>query len=148
MIRAAKLGDIQQLIELFHSYYLEGNLQNLSWDTEKMTNSIYNAVINEDSEILVVDKGGVIIGAAWCEFVTPYFTDEKALECRVLYIAEAHRGGLSGSSLIKQVGMLGKKRGVPYIDIGTTSEIQTERTARLYKKLGFKHVGYEYRMEN
>lgn len=147
MIREATLADMSDLLELFYTYYKEGNMKWAEWSDGKTRQSILHGVADEEKLLLVAEKGDKIVGALYGELVYPAFSYTPVFDARILYILPEYRGGTLGVQLIKKAKYMSKEAGIPAVNIGVTSEIHTERTAKLYEKLGFNRVGYEYRIE-
>ena len=147
MIREASLTDIPALLELFYNYYKEGNMKWAEWSDGKTRQSILHGITDEEKLLLVAEKSDKIVGALYGELVYPAFSYTPVFDARILYVLPENRGGTLGVQLIKKAKQMNKEAGVPAINIGVTSEIHTERTAKLYEKLGFYRVGYEYRTE-
>jgi N-acetylglutamate synthase-like GNAT family acetyltransferase len=146
MIRKATLADLPALMPLFQVYHDEADWKGFEFDYDRMQHSAYEFITGDKSTVLVVEKGGKIVGYSFCEAVQPIFTSSYILECRILYVLPEWRGSV-GPNLIRYIGKLGKRSGVKAVHLGVTSGITTERTKQLYERLGFKLIGYEHRME-
>lgn len=63
------------------------------------------------------------------------------------YVVPEHRGGL-GIRLIKAYIERAKLLDIDDIHIGVSTGLEPERTGKLYERLGFRHIGGGYAMEN
>lgn len=146
-VRVAELKDIPGLLELCYSYYVEGNTHQLRYDQDKMTNSLYHGIIDEDKDVSLLESGSRIVGFTYSDICDQIYTNDKLLNCHILYVHKDYRVGMNGVKLIKNLTKIAKQIKVSYVYIGIISEIATERTSMLYTKLGYKEIGKDFRLE-
>ena len=58
-----------------------------------------------------------------------------------LFVKPEYRGGRAAYMLIKAFTEWAKAQGATWIQCGTATKIQTEKTINFYKKMGFEHTG-------
>lgn len=147
MIREAKIQDISTLVVLLEEYYEEGNAARLPFEADKLSNNLYSAIIDDEKNVTVLEKKGETIGITISCLVNPLFSSQKVVECQVLFVKKQHRQGNNGVVLIKALSRWAKQEKSPYVYLGIASEINTDRTVALYKALGYKPIGQDFRLE-
>lgn len=147
MIRPAKLSDLPQLMSLCRLYYCEGNAPRLEMDEEKLRRGLYHAIISDDMDMSVLEKDGDVIGYTHSYITDTLFSYDVVIDTDLLYLHPDHRKGHNGAKLIKNLKKIAKKKGAKYVYLGITSEIQEQRTAQLYGKLGYRRIGQDFRLE-
>lgn len=104
----------------------------------KVLGGDYACFVAEDQEIT-----GMIVG-----FVAPHYFTEALIAADLLcYVLPENRGGTYGYRLIKKFEQWAYERGASIVTLGITTGVTTERTASLYKKLGYQQSGILLRKE-
>lgn len=147
MIREATLRDLPEIQNLCHMYYCETIVQRLEYSEEKMRNSLYNAIIEEDRDLSVLVVDDKIVGYTHANITDTLFSYDTVVDCDLLYVHPEYRKGNNGVKLIRNLTKIGKKHDAKYVYLGISSKINEERTVKLYNKLGYKQIGYDFRLE-
>ena len=63
----------------------------------------------------------------------------------ILYVHSAYRGTSAGPRLVKEYIAWARSRGVDSIGIANSTEIDTERVALFYERMGFEKIGYVFK---
>lgn len=139
MIRKALVTDILNLIPIAKEHVEEiGYLDISTFSAIRMSNYFYECISNPNYICLVSDDlKGYMFGYTQ---MSRYNNDLMAID-DLLYVSKEKRGRLVGSQLIKEYIKQAKKRGCKEIQMTTVSDLFTDRTEKLYNKLGFKTTG-------
>ena len=149
MIRAAHELDVPRLAVLAELYTSEvHHHDSMTFDLEFAMSNIATAMMHEDSCILVcVDKSGEVIGFFW-GFVTPLPWSRELIGIdNVLYVMPSVRGKAHGVRLIKAYEQWVKRRGAKQVSLSIASGITEEATGKLYQRMGYEKIGFQYRKE-
>lgn len=146
LVRQANLGDLYQLMDIAEAMHHESpRYSALEFSKEKMQ-ALYIKLIEQDNCLmLVADKDGEVVGGLGGAISEGWFTtDLIASEFGVFLIPE-HRGGITAARMIKQFIDWAKWNGAKMINLGISTGIHTEETAKLYRSLGLKQcsIGFE-----
>jgi|TARA_R100000479_G_C6303986_1_gene171394 GNAT superfamily N-acetyltransferase len=145
MIRAFKSSDKDILLGMAKRMHQESEWSVLPFSDEqagniahKVMGGDYACFVAEDIQVV-----GMIVG-----FVAPhYFTQATIAADLLCYVTPEKRGGTYGFRLIKAFEQWAYEQGASMVTLGITTGINTERTARLYEKLGYKQSGLILRKE-
>lgn len=137
MIRAATHTDVPDLIELGAMMHAESpRFRRLTFRPDKLE-AMARPLMDSGIVLLAEDRGrvvGMIIGAV----IEQFFTDAKTAVDVATYVAPSHRGGPWFVKLIKAFEDKAEDLGAAEITFGISSGVQTERTAQLYEKMGYR----------
>lgn len=147
MIREGTIEDLKELLELGLLYWKEGNMQAAPYDRGVYAGQLLSCLTSDSQLLLVTEQGGRVVGFCLAELIHPIFSAASIVDVRLLYLLPSNRGGYSGPGMIKAVTRWAKANEAVYVQLGITSGINTKKTERLYTKLGYEHVGSEYRKE-
>lgn len=147
LIRKATLKDIPALIELGRTIHAESELSILSYDSEKLSQTLKDLVeskrethcffVAEDSERRLF---GAFIGC-----VEEYFFSYSLVaHSIVLYVDPKWRGSPAAVKFIHAFRKWALNRDVAQICIGVATGVTIGRTDRFLKRLGFKMTGGNY----
>lgn len=146
-IRQIELEDINELIELSKLNLEESRYRFISHDYQSVFTIFYNTVTEpEDNFGVLAESKGKIVGYL-VGFKTPYnFNNNYYFSSDIfIYVHPNYRGKLLAKQMTKAFEKWSKDNNCLEITLGTITEIDTERTKKLYNKLGFETVGYFFR---
>ncbi len=98
-------------------------------------------------EALLASPRGIVLlgdpprGFMWGGCAAYAFADESYSTNAALYVEPATRGSFLAVSLIRAYERAARAQGVSEILIDVNSGVSTERTARLYERLGYRAIG-------
>jgi N-acetylglutamate synthase-like GNAT family acetyltransferase len=147
MIREARLKEIPRLVELLKKYWEEADCKKLTFDVIACHSTFYSGIIDDEKDLSVLEIEDEIVGFTHSHIATTGFSSDKILECDLLYVLPEYRVGSNGLGLIRNLSKLGRLHKVKYVYLGVASGIHTEKTSRLYQKLGYKEIGKDFRLE-
>lgn len=94
----------------------------------------------------VHEIGGEIDGAMAGFVAECWYADVKIAGELGIYVRPSANGGIAAMRLIKQFIAWATERGAAEITLGITTGINIAETGRIYERLGFEHVGGNYKM--
>lgn len=139
---------LRDILKLGIAMQQEGDYNVVPFDIEQAANSIVHMVINNPRGyglLAYTDDGepvGMISGS-----ITPYFFSRGYVASDfVWYVLPEHRGSRTAVRLLQKFKDWAEENGASQLYMGVTTNISAERTGKLLGKLGFEHVGGNYRV--
>lgn len=144
MRRAAK-NDIPKMIELGKAMHAESRFRGFKFNDDKAARFLDYAV-SEKSLIVLVD--GEPAHAMMIAYVQPFWWgDDLESDDLLLYVSPKMRGKSSAIRLVKEYKRIAKGMGVADPRISTATGVETERTAKLFERLGFEGTGLMFSLK-
>lgn len=145
MIRYATLDDLDVLMDMAALMHEESpRYSKLSFSQDKMLELYVNLIKSQRGLVLVVEKGGMIVGGL-AGFVTPHwFSDDLMAGEYGVFLMPEHRGGTTVVRLIKEFIRWAQEQGAKMIQIGVSTGVRTEETVELYKAIGLKPCSFGF----
>lgn len=145
MIRKATAADIPAILAMGLNMHAESRYSRFDYDEDKYRGLVSRVVSHGIA--LVAESGGEIAGV-FLGVVSPHFFGNDLCSTDFIqYVRPEFRGGMAGIRLIKGYIKAARRAGVKDICIGNSSGISTERTGRLYERLGFQLHGGDYSLK-
>ena len=150
-IRKATIEDTEQLKPLF-----AGSLKNMAQlqprqyrEAEQDVEFIQEGILGEDSDVLVTEKDGLIIGLASVFSVTvnprPYRVQQKYCELDTIYILEEYRHQGIGKALLDAAWAWAIEHDCDSLQLMTLGE--NSDAQRFYERAGMRRHRIVYIME-
>jgi GNAT superfamily N-acetyltransferase len=110
-----------------------------AFDSERCLKLLHTLTNSEDGLVLVVgdEPIGMLLGLVSEQF----FSADRLAQELVVYMLPEHRGGRDVVRMIQAFEAWAVSRGAREIALGVSTEVETERTAALYRRLGFHNSG-------
>jgi GNAT superfamily N-acetyltransferase len=141
-IRPATLADIQSIVGLGQQLFAESpRWSKLHFNAEKLTSFVYNLIEAEDGFVCVAEIDAVIVGAIMGVAMDHYAADDVTACELALFVAPSHRSSGLAQILIAELDQWAKSKGAAWLQAGTTTGVDPERTAKLYEACGFTRCG-------
>ena len=151
-IRKATIEDTEQLKSLF-----AGSLKNMAQlqprqyrEAEQDEEFIQEGILGEDSDVLVAEKDGHIIGLASVFSVTvnprPYRVQQTYCELDTIFVLEAYRNQGVGKALLDAAWNWAKARNHASLQLMTLGENESAR--RFYERAGMREHKIVFIFEN
>lgn len=142
MIRAAAASDLPRLVELGAQMHAESpRYSRLAFDRARTAVTLAQLLESDDGFLYVAEHDGLVVGglagiasAHWC-------SHEKVATDLALFVEPAHRGGLEALRLVRTFIAWAGTRGARIVQLGVTTGIHVEQTARLYERIGLRQCG-------
>lgn len=142
MIRAATPNDLNALLELGCAMHAESAYHYLPFDQEKVR-ALLLSCMKGFGCVFVAERDGEIIGGFFGIITEHYFCDVKMACDLALFVRPDRRGALAAVQLIEAYIDFALKQGVDprNIQIGISTGVDIDRTAKLYERMGFERTG-------
>lgn len=141
-IRYARPTDVPALVELGRRMHVESpRFARLAFDPERLASVASNLIPNKDCCVLVGDAGGVLIGLFVGFVMQHFFSTASYATDLALYVTPEERGGTLAVRFLRRFEDWARTTGAAEIVPGISTEVEVERTARLYERLGYKRSG-------
>jgi GNAT superfamily N-acetyltransferase len=110
-----------------------------TFDMDRCLNLLHTLTSSEDGLVLVVgdEPIGMLLGLVTEQF----FSADRIAQELVVYMLPEHRGGRDVVRMIQAFEDWAVARGAREITLGVSTEVNTERTAAMYRRLGFVDSG-------
>jgi GNAT superfamily N-acetyltransferase len=139
------LGDVIRLGLQMHE---EGAYSSVEFDVEMTAHCILEMVVKSPNGFGLIGYDGDKPVAMLAGGMSNYFFSRKLKAYdHVWFVTPEHRGKRTAVILLKKFLEWAKERGASEVFMGVTTNIAPEKTGRLLEKLGFKHVGGNYRLD-
>ena len=144
VIRKADTDDIPSLIRLGREMYEEAPTFNmLDFDDQKVIALFNSPQMVECGACFIAEDNGEAIGM-FCGLIVPhYFGHALMANDLCLFVSKPKRGGTAAYRLIKTFESWALAHGAEVLRFGISTGVDTERTLKLYEKLGYRLEGYQ-----
>lgn len=147
MTRPATMADVEALTELGRAFFSEcpswASMQFESW---KFADAIGNLISLESGFVQVAEAHGAIIGVLVACAEEHWCCRDIIVYELALYVDRAHRGGMTGARLIRDLIEWQERIGAKCVKVSASTGLDNEGVARLYERHGFKRnaIGLEH----
>lgn len=141
MIREAEPSDVAALVDLAEQMHAESRFAFMPFCAGRVAEMMSIAVMSPAGFARVIEQDGQIIGAMAGQIGPHIFSEALVAWEYGIFVKPEHRGGMAAVRLVKAFEDWAVGMGASLIDIGISTGIHTERTGRLYQRLGFSPVG-------
>ena len=138
---------LQDILRLGIAMQQEGDYAAVPFDIEQAAKSILAMVINNPNGfglLAYTDQGvaaGMIAGS-----ISPYFFSQGALASDfVWYVKPEYRGSRTAIKLLKAFRSWAEENSASELYMGVTTNVSAGRTGDMLQRMGFEHVGGNYR---
>ena len=144
VIRKADTDDIPSLIRLGREMAAEApTFKMLEFDDKKVIDLFNSPAMVDLGACMIAEVDGEAIGM-FCGLVLPhYFGHMLMANDLCLFVSKSKRGGTAAYRLIKKFESWALAKGAVSLRFGVSTNIEPERTLKLYEKLGYKLEGYQ-----
>lgn len=139
MIRQANRGDLSTLIELGMMMHAESpRYRRHTFRADKL--ATLGEQLIDTGIVLLEEEDGEAIGMAIGFVMEQFFTDARLAADLAVYVVPAARGGRAFLRLVKAFEARAVELGADEISLGVSTDIDTEGTAGLYQRLGYRRA--------
>lgn len=137
-IRDMKAEDVYEGILLGRKMHHESVYRHNDWDEKKLW-ALWNQHVQQPNTFCfkMAEHDGEMIGIFVGVLFPHFFGNDIVCQDLILFVKEEHRGGTAALRLIKAYEQWGRENGVKEIQIGVSTGVHPERTAKLFEKMGF-----------
>lgn len=143
-IRAATYEDIPALVELGAQMHTESpHYSRVSYSRAKVT-ALAERIIGEMRSLVgglvcfVAEEAGEAVGMLAGGITPLWFGDDPAASDLVVFVRQDKRATMTAVRLVKAFEAWAWSKGAKYINLGTSTGVEMERTAELYRRLGYQ----------
>ena len=148
MIREATAFDALTVLCLAESYLEEaGEYAGLSYDSSLAIGNMMLATKDPNQLfILSLNSEKEVVGMLWavCVAALPWSPEKVALD-QIVYVSPEYRGTRHGLDLLRAYEDWAEEEGASEIRLSIASGVHETKTSKLYQKLGYSHLGSQYR---
>jgi GNAT superfamily N-acetyltransferase len=146
MIREMTKADMPTCIKLGRQMHDESFYRENDYDEEKLW-ALWDLHVADPLQFCmkVAEKDGDVIGLFVGYRYEHFFGYDICSSDLLLYVTPEHRGSSTAVRLIKAYEQWARDSSVTEIQIGVSTGVREERTARLFEKLGFGDRAIYYR---
>ena len=141
MIRKATFDDIHAISELYREQFREMAklIPDFIKEGDQSTEFIENTITNEESDILVYENDGVVVGFILLQAKTrpdfPFMLPGKYCYIMDIIVTEKYRGKGFGTALMNAAKEWAKEQECAFINLDVL--VNNPYAIKLYEKLGF-----------
>lgn len=143
-VEHALISDIPELLEIAVGFWNESpTYKQRPVNLNKVKTQLQTLILypSQGCVLLVLDDDDNILGGFMGGLQEEWQSDSLMAFDYCLFVKPEYRGGRSAYLLIKAFTEWAKAQGATWIQCGTATKIQTEKTINFYKKMGFEHTG-------
>lgn len=148
-IVAFEKSDNEELILLGEQMHKESTYRDLDWNPDKLR-VLGDTVLEHPTRyccFVAKNSASDILGFLVGYINEHYFSDDLVAEDMLLFVPMSKRGGKAAIRLVRAYEQWAKDNGAKRICLGVTTEINTDQTVGLYKKLGYEPYGIVLKKE-
>ena len=140
-------ADIPGMIDMGGHMHAESAFARLDYCPEKCRDlGLFYLNNPETCFAAVAEQDGRLVGM-FMGYVTEYYFGRERLAHDILwYVLPEVRGSRAGLMLLKAFEDWAKERGVSEVCIGISTAVEFERTGAVLNRLGYVHVGGNYKL--
>lgn len=143
-IEHAKILDIPELLEIAVQFWNESpSYQQRPINLNKVKTQLQTLILypSQGCVLVVLDDEDNILGVFMGGLQEEWQSDSLMAFDYCLFVRPENRGGRAAYLLIKSFIEWAKEQGATWIQCGTATQINTDKTISFYKKFGFEHTG-------
>lgn len=141
------LERLRDILELGMAMHAEGDYQTVPFDIEKTAHSIIEQVIKSpDGFGVLVYDGDNAVGMLAGGISQPFFSYTTYAYDYVWYMLPKYRGARASIRMLNMFKEWALEKGCDHLWMGVSTNINVEKTGRLFEKLGFRHIGGNYKV--
>ncbi|MFY3552929.1 GNAT family N-acetyltransferase [Achromobacter insolitus] len=138
MIEPGKPSDIDGLVELGRVMAAESPRWNrLAYSADRVRTTITSLMTMPEGLVLVARRDGLLAGGILAIAAPNWMSEELIAQELAFFILPQYRGSFTAARLICAMAAWSKAKGARWIEAGVSTGVHTERTAGLYRRLGF-----------
>lgn len=143
-VEKALINDIPELLEIAVGFWNESpSYQQRPINLNKVKTQLQTLILypSQGCVLIVLDDEDNILGGFMGGLQEEWQSDSLMAFDYCLFVKPEYRGGRAAYLLIKSFIEWAKEAGATWIQCGTATQINTDKTISFYKKFGFEHTG-------
>lgn len=139
---------LRDILKLGIAMQEEGDYSGVPFDIEKASQSILQMVIKNPNAFGVLAYDGDTPVGMIAGSVTPYFFSRGMMASDyVWYVQPEYRGSRAAIKMLKMFLSWSRDMGAMEAYVGVSTNVSPQRTGKLLERLGFTHIGGNYKVE-
>lgn len=143
---AARAEDAEEIAALGRRLHDSSVYASIPYNEAKVTD-LMRRLVSGDGVVFVVRKDGHIVGGIAGAVGPWWFSDEVHGFEFSFFILPEHADGIAAIRLMTAFRLWCKRQGAKVIRVGITTGIHQDKTAGLYRLMGFKDIGPLFELE-
>lgn len=136
-IRIATTEDLPRMLDLGELMHAESpRWSRLKWNRDK-AGQYLQKLIDGAGIIYLAERDGVVLGGIAGTLTAHWASDDLLADEVVFFLAPAARGNMLAARLVCALRSWAELRGAKWLQAGTSTGVEPERTAQLYESMGF-----------
>jgi GNAT superfamily N-acetyltransferase len=132
------VADLPRILDLGEQMHAESpRWSRLSFNRIKAGKFLQAIIESADGVIFLAERGGVVMGGIVGMVSEHWCSNDRVADELSLFLAPEARGGLLAVKLVKALEAWADLRGAAWLQVGTSTGLDPEGTARLYEAVGF-----------
>lgn len=145
-IRSLEYADIPETVELARKFVEESAFSRFRFSHDKMAANLSMAVTHPHIAFChVVEEDGQLVGALVGYINEFFFGPDLIASDQGWFILPEYRGSRSAVKLLKNFESWALANGAKEVAMGISTDVMPEKTAALLQKLGYNHVGGNFK---
>uniref|UniRef100_A0AAU6W040 Aminoglycoside acetyltransferase n=1 Tax=Pseudomonas phage Ulina01 TaxID=3138549 RepID=A0AAU6W040_9CAUD len=145
--RQATLLDMLLIAPLADRYSKEANTKGFPVELDYSLQQAAATIMMDDGCFLIVFDDNEAVGFLWGFCCALPWNPAKLAMDTLLYVEPHYRGSRAGYKLVKAWEEWARERGATSVQLSVASGIHEDKTAEFYQRMGYNHIGTEYRKE-
>lgn len=141
-VRPATVDDVQAIVGLGASLMAESpRFSRLTFNADRLADFVAELLELDLGFVLVAEVDGVVVGALLAMADQHYAADDLIAYELALFVSPSHRGAALASILVGELRDWAMDIGATWVQAGTATGVEVDRTVRLYESQGFDRCG-------
>ena len=147
MIKYATLGNIFELEKIIEQAAQEGDYKNTNYNRERVLLALYNTIIDDNQCVITYSRDDKIVGIYIGYLTNWQFSDDLVAQDITWYVLPKFRKGRASIALIKEFEHWAHNKGAKSICPGSMTGGNIDYVRKLYEKLGYTTIGFNFRKD-
>ncbi len=140
-IRVAVGGDIPALVDLGYAMQQESpRFAHLAYAPVKVAQTLQQMIAADNGRVFVAVRDDIVVGMMGGYVLEYFFSHDKFATDLYVYVAPPYRGGSFFTRLVVAFEQWAIALDANEIVVGISTEVEAERTASLYERLGYRRI--------
>lgn len=146
-IRSLEWADIPAVVDLAREMHGESAFSDFDFDAGKMAGQLTLPLTHPSEQFChLAVKDGEVVGALF-GYITEFVFGPQLIACDYgWYVIPKARGTSAGVRLLKDFQQWANENNAVEVCMGVSTDIHKDKTGKLFRKLGYKHVGGIYKL--
>lgn len=137
-------ADVAAMVALGRELHAESWFRTLPLDDVRMVEIGRRSLTKGNPGLIMAERGGELVGMAVVMLGEYFFSPARTATVQLLYVAPKARGGPAAIKLLRAMRRWAATNGAHDLHLNVTTGIETARTDRFLRKIGFRQTGGNY----